>query len=381
MSVMTETAAPGPRRAARLGLAGAALAVALLGALSGCGPRPRLELPDDVAEPYVSDVRHDLVWIHPDSAHDTLRLERWRAAVGDPIEREANEPEDDDGVDSLVVVTWNVEVGGGDVEALIADLRNGKLTPHPERHFVLLLQEAFRAGDAVPAFDPLHMESAKPIHARPPSGPRLGIDEIAERADLSLLYVPSMRNGAGPLHSEDRGNAILSTLPLDEPVVVELPVERQRRVAISAVIEGETSADTDWELRVISLHLANRTGFSRFLDTFGRARLRQAGFLTLVLDRHDDERPAVVGADLNTWLNQDEEPAVSHLRERYPQPANPPGGGTYDAARWPDPQLDYLMFSLPDSWEASYRRLDDTYGSDHYPLLGWIVFGDEEDDE
>jgi len=352
-----------------------------LALLTGCGPRPRLEMPEDVAEPYVSEMRHGLVWIHPDSAHDTLRLERWRAAVGAPVEREAAEPEGGDDVDSLVVMTWNVEVGGGDVEALIADLRSGKLTSRPERHFVLLVQEALRTGDAVPAFDPIHMESAKAIHTRPPAGPRLGIDEVARRADLSLLYVPSMRNGAGPLHSEDRGNAILSTLPLDEAVVVELPVERQRRVAISAVIEGETSAGADWELRVVSLHLANRAGLSRFLDTFGRARLRQAGFLTLVLDRHDDDRPAVVGADLNTWLNQDDEPVVAHLRERYPQPAEPPSRGTYDASRWPDPQLDYLMFSLPDSWTASYRRLDDTYGSDHYPLLGWIVLGEEEEDE
>jgi endonuclease/exonuclease/phosphatase family metal-dependent hydrolase len=349
--------------------------------VAGCGPSPRLELPEDVAEPYVTEVRHGLVWIRPDSAHDTERLERWRGAVGTPVEREADDPEDEDGVDSLVVVTWNVEVGGGDVEKLITDLRGGELTSRPERHFVLLLQEALRVGDAVPAFDPARMESAKPIEVRPPSGPRRGIDEVARRADLSLLYVPSMRNGNEAVPAEDRGNAILSTLRLDEPVVVELPVERQRRVAISAVIEGETSADFDWELRIVSLHLANRTGLSRFLDTFGRARLRQAGFLTLVLDRHDDERPAVIGADLNTWLNEGEEPVVAHLRERYPQPADPPEGGTYDASRWPDPQLDYLMFSLPESWRASYRRLDDTYGSDHYPLLGWIVFGGDEGNE
>ena len=351
----------------------------------GCGPRPHLEMPDDVAEPYVTDVREGLVWIHPDSAHDTLRLERWSAAVGSPVAREAgggdgrDEDGDDAVSDSLAVVTWNVSVGGGDLEAFLSDLRSGGITGRPERHFVLLLQEALRAGESVPAFDPLTMESAKSIQVRPPSGPRLGIDEVAERADLSLLYVPSMRNGPGDgLYREDRGNAILSTFEMEDPVVVELPVERQRRVAISAVISGETPAGSEWELRVISLHLANRAGLSRFLDTFGRARLRQASFLTLVLGHRDDERPSVVGADLNTWLNQGEEPVVAHLREHYPQPADPPSRGTYDASRWPDPQLDYLMFSLPPAWTASYRRLDDTYGSDHYPLLGWIVFGEEE---
>jgi endonuclease/exonuclease/phosphatase family metal-dependent hydrolase len=366
------------RAAAGARIAAATLLAAGLLVGPGCGPRPQLELPDDVTDPYVTDVQDGVVWIRPDSPHDTLRLGRWRAAVGPPATRAAGE-RDAAGLDSLAVVTWNVSVGGGDLEGFLSELRGGSITGRPEPHFVLLLQEALRAGESVPPFDPQAMERAKPIHARPPSGPRLGIDEIAARNDLALLYVPSMRNGEGtPGEGEDRGNAILSTLELAEPVVVELPVERQRRVAISAVIAGATSGGMQWELRVISLHLANRTGLSRFLDTFGRARLRQASFLTLVLDRHDDQRPSVVGADLNTWLHQDDEPVVTHLRGRYPEPAEPPEGGTYDASRWPDPQLDYLMFSLPASWAASYRRLDDTYGSDHYPLLGWIVFGEEE---
>ena len=44
-----------------------------------------------------------------------------------------------------------------------------------------------------------------------------------------------MRNGSSAGDpAEDRGSAILSTLPLSEPIAVELPGERQRRVVIIA---------------------------------------------------------------------------------------------------------------------------------------------------
>ena len=33
-----------------------------------------------------------------------------------------------------------------------------------------------------------------------------------------------------------------------------------------------------------------------------------------------------------------------------------------------------MFFRLPQHWRAGYGRIDDTYGSDHYPLLGWVVF-------
>ena len=33
-------------------------------------------------------------------------------------------------------------------------------------------------------------------------------------------------------------------------------------------------------------------------------------------------------------------------------------------------RLDYLFFRLGDGWSASTRRLDERFGSDHYPVLG-----------
>ena len=63
---------------------------------------------------------------------------------------------------------------------------------------------------------------------------RIDIVEAAGRLGLSLVYVPSMRNGSDT--DEDRGNAILSTEPLSDVAAVELPFERQRRVAIDAAV-------------------------------------------------------------------------------------------------------------------------------------------------
>jgi hypothetical protein len=37
-------------------------------------------------------------------------------------------------------------------------------------------------------------------------------------------------------------------------------------------------------------------------------------------------------------------------------------------------RLDHLFFRLQDGWTGSFRRGDDSYGSDHYPLIGTIEF-------
>ncbi|MEN3339278.1 MAG: hypothetical protein V7647_2954, partial [Acidobacteriota bacterium] len=66
------------------------------------------------------------------------------------------------------------------------------------------------------------------------------IEPVAAALGLSLYYVPSMRNGGAAPH-EDRGNAILSSLPLTDLAAYELPFERQRRVALGATIAGITS--------------------------------------------------------------------------------------------------------------------------------------------
>src|SRR5690606_22458341 len=119
-------------------------------------------------------------------------------------------------VDSLVVVTWNVHVGGGDLPRLVADLRAGALTGGARvEAFVLLLQEAHRGGASVPAA-PVAGAHGNGIDAAPPSGARLDVVASARALGLNVLYAPSMRNGDGA-SDEDRGNAILTNLVIRDP--------------------------------------------------------------------------------------------------------------------------------------------------------------------
>ncbi|NOT26456.1 MAG: hypothetical protein HOP16_10185 [Acidobacteria bacterium] len=90
----------------------------------------------------------------------------------------------------------------------------------------------------------------------PPTGARQDIVETARTRGLSVFYLPSMRNGSEEgAAGEDRGNAILSTLPLTELAGIELPFERQRRVAAAATVTRRDAAGAPWRLRVVSVHL------------------------------------------------------------------------------------------------------------------------------
>ena len=116
-----------------------------------------------------------------------------------------------------------------------------------------------------------------------------------------MLYVPSMRNGAKAF--EDRGNAIVSTEPLHTPFAVELPLERQRRVAVGAGIDVRTPNGLD-RLDVLSAHLEPLSSPAS-LWIFKSPRPRQVLALLHVLRT---SRPSegwrssgsVLGGDFNT---------------------------------------------------------------------------------
>jgi endonuclease/exonuclease/phosphatase (EEP) superfamily protein YafD len=84
------------------------------------------------------------------------------------------------------------------------------------------------------------------------------------------------------------------------------------------------------------------------------------------------ETPAVLGGDFNTWAHSSMEGTVELIRERFKHPINPDKSPTVALTMLPDRRLDYLFFDVPDGFTANYERLDDLYGSDHYPLLGFI---------
>jgi endonuclease/exonuclease/phosphatase family metal-dependent hydrolase len=304
-----------------------------------------------------SDVR----WHEHGGAGSRSTLDAWCRGVG-PVVYQSQPADGADGAalppGPIAVVSWNVNVGAGNLSALVADLRAGTWSGGQRvEHFVLLLQEALRTGDTVPPRSS-SQAGARRLLRNPP---RVDIVSFARQFGLSLLYVPSMRNGLdASAPAEDRGNAILSTLPLLAPTALELPFARQRRVAALATLGGLGDGEP---LQVASVHLDPFVGANR-LWVFGAAGARgqQARAIAAVLQPLG---PVVVGGDFNTWLGTDE-PALREMAGVSGHAAQA-GAGTHTNGA----VLDYLFFRTPASWRATYERAGYTYGSDHYPLVGW----------
>lgn len=357
-------------------------------------PSPPEPSPPD-HDPGQRDHAARVAWVHAPAA-DRAELDGWCAGVGPAVVQPAHIADTvttAPRLEQLAVVSWNTNVGGGDLHGLVNDLRAGRLTGGDRTtHFVLLLQEVFRAGEEVPRGMATRPRRIAP---RPRDGERHDVLDVATRHGLHLFYVPSMANGwdGSTRHAEDRGNAILSTLPLSELTAIELPFEGQRRVAASATLLATGADGHRVALRVVSVHLDNRSGLRRFLHSFGRGRTRQAESLASAL-RSDSTAPVptVLAGDLNTWAPAAWERAVRVLRAHFPHGnemrvptfAGPPMG----LGR----TLDHMMFHLPSDAPPSAQdagagehaaeprrgptfappravRLDDARGSDHYPLL------------
>ena len=278
-------------------------------------------------------------------------------------------------IDRLAIVSWNIHEGGGDVDELIRRLRLGDFTGgDPIESFVLLLQEATRRDGAVPIRVPRGYPVPRSI-APHRGGRDSGVTQAAEDG-LAVLYAPSMRNGdhASRDAAEDRGNAIVSTLPLIEPRIVELPLERQRRVAVAAAVEGRTRDGATWRLDLVNVHLDTALALLHGGPFAARARQVRA-----LLDALDSSRhPAavhdamVIAGDLNTWRGV-REPAVRILRGVFPD--TPPADR---AATWRGPlgmhaTLDH-MFVRGAVSTSRVTRLPSRFGSDHFPLLTIVCF-------
>ena len=264
-------------------------------------------------------------------------------------------------LDELVVLSWNAHLAEGELRDLIAQLQSGELTGRPVNHFVLLVQELYRRGDAVPEFD-IHDRSAFAIRPRDPES--FDVDDHAAALGLSILYVPSMRNG--PELREDRGNAIVSTEPLIDPFALELPLARQRRVALGAAVRVQT-ADGPKRLELMNAHLEPLSS-PRTLWVFKNPRAAQVRAILDVLDtdRYEDDEVAgvVLGGDFNTVRGGDREDAYRLARKWSTSLANEDRRSTHMMGR-----LDYLFARLDDGWEMTTRRADQRFGSDHHPVI------------
>jgi endonuclease/exonuclease/phosphatase family metal-dependent hydrolase len=301
-------------------------------------------------------------WVAPEIAADLASLGRWRRSVGPPVtvtSTAVNAP-----ADTLIVVNWNMHVGGGDIATLLSDVRRQAGTETP---VVFLLQEAYRSGPEVPNALDRHASWASGIRGLRADGTREEIESIAKALELHAYYVPSMRNGDPLTSDEDRGNAILSTLPLTELTAIELPFERQRRVAVAATVSGVTERGESWRLRVVSAHLDNMVGARRLWVAGGEfGRTRQARGLMEALA---GESPLVLGADLNSWFGF-RDSAYLEAARAFPQTVVTDRRSTFRGLL----RLDHLFFRLDEPWSATFRRADQSYGSDHHPLIGRIDF-------
>ncbi len=350
--------------------------ILLLAGSVACAHRPSAAIVTSPACRDVVSLEHvptpSIVWIGPADARQQARLSEWCAMVGPVVYEPAPRHTPAGPIDRVAIVSWNAHVGGGDVDALIDAVQRGDFT-RGERvdAIVLLLQEMYRHGDGVP--EPATNLSAVPSriveafhseHAR-------DVRDVASRRGLSLLYTPSMRNGAAVDDPEDRGNAILSTLPLSEPAAVELPIERQRRVVAVAAIDGRTSDGTTWRLRVANVHLD--TALSLLHGGPVEARSRQANALVTALTQSlTFEGTTVVGGDFNTWFG-DREPAIRTLRAAFPDASAGHAGATWSGALGLRARLDYVFAGEAEAIDV--RRLPSRFGSDHYPLLSVIRLG------
>ena len=301
---------------------------------------------------------------------DRHRLEEWRRNVGAHVALDLTSPPSEESLPrSLVVLSWNLWIGRGRLSAVVRRIRNGDfatLGADPSLPLVVMAQEAYRSDASVPALQEGRVGRVLVAGLREQED----IVETARFLGLNLRYAPSMRNGPT---SSDRGNAVLSTLPLQDAHAIELPLVLQRRVAVTASV---TLGNT--RLRLISAHLDPRgPPGHRWLGATGRAH--QARHL---LEQVQDDT-AVLGADLNLGRGR-YEPAWRLLETAgftFGVPPTVPGWRhTFHAL--PRLVLDYILVRdrCGAVVAARVHRLDEhpedrgarVFGSDHHPLLARI---------
>jgi endonuclease/exonuclease/phosphatase family metal-dependent hydrolase len=303
-------------------------------------------------------------------SNDPHRLEEWRRNVGAHVALDLTSPALDTSVPrSLIVLSWNLWIGRGRLSTVVTRIRNGdyaSLGADPSLPLAVMVQEAYRSDASVPPLQEGRVGRVLVAGLREQED----IVETARALGLNLRYAPSMRNGPT---SSDRGNAVLSTLPLEHAHAIELPLVLQRRVAVTAAVSlGAT------RLRLISGHLDPRgPPGHRWLGASGRAQ--QARHLL----EQVQEDTVVLGADLNLGRGR-YEPAWRLLEEAGfsfgVPPTVPAWRHTFHAL--PRLVLDYILVRNGCGVVAAARvhRLDEhpedrgarVFGSDHHPLLARI---------
>ena len=333
------------------------LSLVILGGAAGCAGGYALVRRDPVAPLGLPSAA--IAWQAPAAASDLAALALWRGAVG-PAVVHAPVTAHSSTADAVTIAGWNTKLGAADVAGFVRSL------PNPGAPIVLLLQEVVRAGPEVP--DRLLPGAG---FGRRHGGASEGhgfkeIEAIGRDLGLAVYYAPSMRNGPPSASDEDRGNAILSSLPLTDLMAVELPFERQRRVAIAATIAGRTTSGAPWQIRIVSAHLDNIAGAKRAYLGAEYARTRQTRAL---IDFLAGGEPTILAGDFNTWFGFKDR-AYIELARAFPETRVVDGRRTFHGLL----RLDHVFYRLASGWRAEFRRADARFGSDHYPMVGTVRF-------
>jgi endonuclease/exonuclease/phosphatase family metal-dependent hydrolase len=329
----------------------------IVGGAAGCAGGYALVRRDPVASPGLPSAA--IAWQAPAAASDLASLALWRDAVGPAVVHAPIAPRSST-ADTVTIVGWNTKLGAADVAGFV------KTLPNPGGPIVLLLQEVVRAGPEVPGRLPPGAGFGRRHGGASEGNGSKDIEGIGRDLGLGVYYVPSMRNGPPAASDEDRGNAILSSLPLTQLMAVELPFERQRRVAIAATIEGRTMSGTPWRIRIVSAHLDNIAGAKRaFLGAeYGRTRQTRA-----LIDFLAGPEPTILAGDFNTWFGFKDR-AYIELARAFPETRVVDGRRTFHGLL----RLDHVFYRLAPGWHTEFRRADARFGSDHYPLVGTVRF-------
>ena len=305
-------------------------------ATAGCVSRSPVSI-DALSAPPCAAASGPLTWAGPGDPDHRRPLADWCRSVGPALVRAPALDPVDVSRTGLLVTTWNVHEGFGDLERFLRSLPKGPAS-------IVLLQEVARAGGDVPADVPATVRTPGRIG----DGSWRDIAAIARDFEMSLVYVPSMRNGSATSR-EDRGSAILSTLPLSHIVGIELPWVAQRRVAVMATATA-TSGGMPWRVRIVNVHLDNRL-----------RRSRQAAALADFLARLDSAgAPLVVGGDFNAWFGSID-PAVRAIDRVVPRVRACGDAPTFRFGR----RLDHLFTTRPGAARAGCEVQRDRFGSDH----------------
>jgi endonuclease/exonuclease/phosphatase family metal-dependent hydrolase len=311
-----------------------------------------------------------LRWYRAAEDRDRRLAAEWCATVGAPVvdlEPETSPAQWLTGA-RLQVISWNMWIGGGDLYRLLeselgVDCEAGPVGAFAAEPFVLLLQEVWRHSPDLPDVEE---SSIIPWAIDPPrtAGDNPDIVEAARRCGLALVYVPSARNGAdtGSRPDEDKGNAILSNLPLSTPIAIDLPLEGGRKVAIAATVVGQDGQ----HVRVVTAHLDVASTLVRTIFSGYQTRVRQAMGLVDGLARAEADGytadATVVGADMNTWAGN--ESALRWTLDAFPQ--SPEWDGRTTRGLFPTDHIFFRAREAPTFDLEGYERLEDTYSSDHH---------------